>query len=108
MEFSKPNTAEKWVRYAKGPSGIKGNITDSGDSSENADQYDRFISYITEEYGGNVYDTKTVDYILGRKYKDISPKFYRHLVSIMKGEITAEEAYALIMADMEAFDKTVQ
>jgi hypothetical protein len=104
MEFSKPNTAEKWVRYAKGPSGIKGNLSDSGDDSESADAYDKFISYITEEYGGNVYDTKTVDYILGRKYKDLSPKFYRHLVSVMSGDITASEAYDRIMADVAAVD----
>jgi len=107
MEFSKPNTAEKWVRYAKAPSGIKGNISDSGDSSEDADQYDKFISYITEKYGGNVYDTKTVDYILGRKYKDLSPKFYRHLVSVMNGDITAEEAYARIMQDVAEFDQRI-
>lgn len=104
MEFSKPNTAEKWVRYAKGPSGIKGNLSDSGDDSETADQYDKFISYITEKYGGNVYDTKTVDYILGRAYKDLSPKFFRHLVSVMAGETTASEAYDLIMADVAAVD----
>jgi hypothetical protein len=104
MEFSKPNTAEKWVRYAKGPSGIKGNLSDSGDDRETADQYDKFISYITEQYGGNVYDTKTVDYILGRAYKDLSPKFYRHLVAVMAGEITASEAYGRIMADVAAVD----
>jgi hypothetical protein len=105
MEFSKPNTAEKWVRYAKAPSGIKGNISDSGDDSESADQYDQFISYITEKYGGNVYDTKTVDYVLGRKYKDLSPKFYRHLVAVMNGDITADEAYTRIMDDVAAFDQ---
>lgn len=108
MEFSKPATAEKWVRYAKAPSGIKGNLTDSGNDSENADQYDRFISHITEKYGGNVYDTKTVDYILGRKYKDLSPKFYRHITAVMNGDITAEEAYDLIMQDVAKFDSTNQ
>lgn len=104
MEFSKPNTAEKWVRYSKGPSGIKGNLSDSGDDSPDADQYDKFISYITKTYGANVYDTKTVDYILGRKYKDLSQKFNMHLVEIMEGNITAEEAYTLIMHDVAKED----
>jgi ABC-type glycerol-3-phosphate transport system substrate-binding protein len=108
MEFSKPNTAEKWVRYSKGPSGIKGNLSDSGDSSEGADQFDKFISHITQEYGGNVYDTKTVDYILGRKYKDLSPAFYRHLVSVMNGDLSADEAYEYIMQDVAAFDESIQ
>jgi hypothetical protein len=106
MEFSKPNTAEKWVRYSKGPSGIKGNLTDSGDDSAAADQFDKFISYITEKYGGNVFDSKTVDYILGEKYKDLSPKFTRHLVQVMDGKITASKAYDLISADIKQYNET--
>lgn len=108
MEFSKPNIAEKWVQYSKGPSGIEGNLSDSGDSSANADQYDKFISHITDTYGGNVYDTKTVDYILGQKYKDLSPKFYRHLVGVMNGDLSADDAYANIMADVKEFDSSSQ
>lgn len=102
MSFSTPNVAEKWVRYAKGPSGIKGNISQSGNVSKNADQFDKFISYITDKYGGNVFDSKTVDYVLGAKYKDLTTKFCQNLVAVINGKISANTAYAKILADMKS------
>ena len=102
MTFSTPNTAEKWVRYSKGPSGIKGNISQSGSEAADADQYDKFLSYITEKYGGNVFDSKTVDYVLGAQYKDLTMKFSQHLVAVIDGKLTADAAYDLILSDMEA------
>lgn len=104
MAFSTPNIAEKWIRYAKGPSGIKGNISESGSEDESADQYDRFISYITQKYGSNVFDSKTVDYVLGKKYKNITMKFCQHLVAVINGKITADEAYSRILEDMKSED----
>lgn len=101
MSFSTPSVAEKWVRYAKGPSGIKGNVSESGSLSENADQFDKFINHITIKYGGNVFDSKTVDYVLGDKYKDLTIKFSQNLVAVMDGKLTANQAYAKILADMK-------
>ncbi len=105
MAFSKPVSAEKWVRYAKAPSGIKGNISSPGNTSNENDQFDNFISYITNKYEGDVFDSKTVDYILGKKYKDISLQFNMYLGAVMDGEISADEAYNKIIADMSAIDK---
>lgn len=102
MTFSTPNVAEKWIRYAKGPSGIKGNISQSGNASTNADQFDKFISYITDKYGGNVFDSKTVNYILGEKYKDLTLNFTKYLGAVMDGKMTANTAYARILADMKS------
>lgn len=101
MSFSTANSAEKWIRYAKAPSGVKGNISKSGSDSKNADQFDRFITYITNKYGGNIFDSKTVDYILGSKYKDLTLDFTMHLGAVMDGDITAEQAYNLIVSDMK-------
>lgn len=105
MSFSTPNTAEKWIRYAKAPSGIKGNLSTSGSTSTTSDQFDNFITYITSKYEGNIFDSKTVDYILGNKYKDLTLQFTMHLGAIMNGDITANQAYALILADMKNVDK---
>lgn len=102
MTFSTPNTAEKWIRYAKGPSGIKGNISESGSISKNTDQFDNFISYITNKYGGNVFDSKTVDYVLGDKYKDLTLKFNQYLAAVVDGKMTANTAYSRILADMKS------
>jgi hypothetical protein len=104
MSFSTPNSAEKWIRYAKAPSGIKGNLSKAGSTSVKLDQFDNFITYITDKYGGNVFDSKTVDYILGSKYKDLTLPFTIHLGSVMEGEITADQAYSLIMADIKKID----
>lgn len=104
MTFSTPNVAEKWVRYAKGPSGIKGNISSAGSVSETSDQFDRFITYITDKYGGSVFDSKTVDYILGERYKDLTVKFNMHLGDVMDGTATADQAYQAILADIKSVD----
>lgn len=102
MSFSTPNVAEKWVRYSKGPSGIKGNISEFGNMPKDADQFDKFINYITTKYGGNVFDSKTIDYVLGDKYKDLTTKFCQNLVAVMDGKITADIAYSRILADMKS------
>lgn len=104
MSFSKPNSAEKWVRYAKAPSGVKGNISQAGGTSQGADQFDNFITYISDKYSGNIFDSKKVDYILGEKYKDLTLKFTKHLGAVMDGKLTAAEAYERIKADMADVD----
>lgn len=108
MAFSTPNVAEKWVRYAKGPSGIKGNISQPGDTSTEINQFDTFITYITDNYGGNVFDSKTVDYVLGEQYKDLTLQFHKYLGAVLDGKMTAEQAYINIQADMQRVDGASQ
>lgn len=104
MTFSTPNAAEKWVRYAKAPSGIKGNISAAGSVSAKTDPFDKFITFVTDKYSGNVFDSKTIDYILGEKYKDLTLQFTMHLGDVMDGKATADQAYADILAEMKAID----
>jgi hypothetical protein len=102
--FSTPNEAEKWVRYTKNPSGIKGNLSTPGDSSVKPDQYDNFITDIANKYGGNIFDDKTVDYVLGAKYKGLSLAFNMILGQVMDGKLTADKAYSEIVKDMKDVD----
>lgn len=104
MTFSTSNVAEKWVRYAKAPSGIQGNISAAGKVSAETDQFDNFITYISNKYSGNVFDSKTVDYILGEKYKDLTLQFDKYLGAVMDGKMTASAAYDNIVKDMKAVD----
>lgn len=104
MTFSKPASAEKWIRYAKAPSGILGNVSMAGGVSEETDQFDNFISYITDKYSGDIFDSKTVDYVLGEKYKDLTLQFNMYLGEIMDGKMSADEAYNKILNDMKAID----
>lgn len=105
MTFSTSNSAEKWVRYAKAPSGVKGNVSTAGDVSRNTDQFDNFITYISNKYGGNIFDSKTVDYVLGDKYKDFTLQFDQNIAAVMDGKMTADEAYEKIVAGMKEIDK---
>jgi hypothetical protein len=107
MSFSTPNAAEKWVRYAKGPSGVVGNVSMAGVVSHDANQFDRFMSYVANKYGANFFDSKTIDYILGSQYKAMTTGFCMHLADVMDGKATADEAYAAILADMKAVDEGV-
>ena len=104
MTFATPNVAEKWVRYAKAPSGILGNVSSAGKVSVETDQFDDFITYVSNKYSGNVFDSKTVDYILGEQYKDISLQFNKILGAVMDGKMTADAAYAEIIDAMEIVD----
>lgn len=104
MEFSTPNSAEKWTRYSKAPSGIKGGISEAGTTNKDVSQYDTFITQITDKYGGSIFDSKTVDYVLGEKYKDLTVKFCMRLAAVMDGKLTADEAYQQILADMKEVD----
>jgi hypothetical protein len=107
MSFSTPNDAEKWVRYTKNPSGIKGNVSTPGNGSVQPDQYDNFITDIASKYGGNIFDDKTVDYILGAKYQDLTLAFDMILGDVMDGKITADQAYAEILKDMKDIDNGI-
>ncbi len=105
MSFTAPNISEKWVRYAKEPSGIRGNVSMAGGSARGTDRFENFITYISDKYGGNVFDSKTVDYILGGKYKDLTLQFSIHLADVMDGKVTAGQAYDAIVSDMRTVDK---
>jgi len=108
MSFTTPNVSEKWVRYAKALSGVKGNISAAGSISSQPDQFDDFITSITNKYGSNIFDSATVDYILGDKYKGLTLKFAMHLGDVMDGKASADEAYAAILKDMNEVDGNIK
>lgn len=99
MAFSTSKSAELWSRYAKAPSGIKGNVSQAG---QGTDQYDKFITYISDKYGGNIYDSKTVDYVLGKKYVSLTDSFALTITDIIDGKITAAAAYDQIIHQTQA------
>ena len=100
MSFCTPQVADRWVKDTKSPSGIKGSLIAS-ESASNGNQFENFTNYITSKYNANIYDSATVDYILGDKYKGITDKFRQNLVAVIDGKITADEAYSRILTDMD-------
>lgn len=66
--WAKPEVAEKWVRYTKCPTGIKGNLTTT---SIGLDQFEDFEYSISKAYGLHMVNPADNRLIFGMKNKDI-------------------------------------
>jgi len=97
MFWSRARVAEKWVRYAKAPTGVAGNISlsDMGD-----DPFARFLTKITDKYGGNVHYSANAGYILGEKNQLLQQNINEKLLQLLNGNITAQQAYGEIMKEI--------
>jgi ABC-type glycerol-3-phosphate transport system substrate-binding protein len=91
LKLNQPDIAEKWVRYTKCPSGIKGNVTSV---SFGKDHFEDFTVNINKKYGSNKFPFSFFDHaanlILGEKHRDIN----NHTVDVVTGLISADEAIA--------------
>ncbi|MBC2704614.1 ABC transporter substrate-binding protein [Desulfobacula sp.] len=98
MFWSRPQVAEKWVRYAKAPTGLVGNISSSdiGD-----DPFDQFITRITDKYGSNVHYSANAGYILGKKNRLLQQNINEKLLQLLDKNITAQQAYDEIMKEVK-------
>ncbi|MBN1925086.1 MAG: extracellular solute-binding protein [Prolixibacteraceae bacterium] len=91
LAMNSPEMAEKWVRYTKCPTGIKGNLT--GVSFGN-DQFEDFSYHIQDKYGLNTYRYyETSAWVLDLAHEQ-TPIYF---AEVFRGEITAREAMRLII-----------
>ena len=90
MAMNQPKVADKWVRAAKSPTGIKAELSSS---SMGGDQFENFINSIEEKYGENKITLGgNSQYIF-----DYDRRFsnnYGH--EVMAGQMTADEAIRTI------------
>ena len=98
MFWSTPLVAEKWVRYAKAPTGMVGNMSTS-DSAD--DPFEQFQAAITEKYGGNVHYSANAGYIFGEENRLLQDDLNKKIIRLLDGEITAKQAYEEIMGLVE-------
>ncbi len=98
MFWSTPLVAEKWVRYAKAPTGMVGHVSTS-DSAD--DVFEQFQAEITEKYGANVHYSANAGYIFGEENRLLQDDLNEILVRLLDGEITAEKAYNEIIGLVE-------
>jgi hypothetical protein len=91
LKLCQPDIAEKWVRYTKCPSGLKGNVTSV---SFGKDQFEDFTYNIDKKYGSNKFPYSFFDQaamlILGERNKNIN----LHTIDVVTGILSAEEAIA--------------
>ncbi|MEA3514742.1 MAG: ABC transporter substrate-binding protein [Nanoarchaeota archaeon] len=98
MFWSRPPVAEKWVRYAKAPTGLVGQISIPGTAD---DQFDQFLAKITDKHGSNVHYSANAGYILGEENRLLQKDINEKLIQLLTGEITAQQAYDDIMAKVK-------
>lgn len=90
LAMNKPEMAERWVRYTKCPTGIKGNLT--GVSFGN-DQFEDFSYHVQDKYGLNTYRYyETSAWVLDLAHEE-TPIYFGE---VFRGEMTAKEAMRLI------------
>lgn len=96
--ISTPTIAEKWIRYTKAPTGIKGHLTTSDVAD---DQFEQFQSEINEKYQGRLHFSDNAGYILGEENKLVDSLIDELMIDVLDGEITAEQAHAQVLENME-------
>jgi len=98
MFWSTPLVAEKWVRYAKAPTGLVGHLS----TSDQADGvFAQFQAEITDKYGGNIHYSASAGYIFGEENRLLQDDLNEKILWLLDGEITAEQAYEEIMGLVE-------
>jgi len=88
--WSSPQIAEKWVSYAKNPTGIKGAMVKS---TFGMDQFEEFQAYISEKYKQNVRFYPEPSYALGKVSGMDKANFENTIAALLAGKVSADEAY---------------
>jgi hypothetical protein len=93
LYWCRPDVAEKWVRYTKNPTGLKGNITSSEIGS---DVFEKFQNTIVTKYGSRVGYVSDGSYINEGATPAYTSNLNATIIRVLNGEISAEKAYNLI------------
>ena len=92
--WSKPKVAEKWVRYTKNPTGLRGNLDHPTLSS---DIYERFQADMTGKYHSRLSYCADAGYVLGKEKSGLASDLNDLLRGILAGKISARDAYDNIL-----------
>ena len=81
--LNRPEVAEKWIRYTKSPSGIKGNLTSI---SFGLDKFENFQYYIEKKFGNRKVETNS--YCFGKENEMV----LNHIEDVFSGKMDAQTA----------------
>jgi ABC-type glycerol-3-phosphate transport system substrate-binding protein len=87
MFWTEPKIAEKWARYTKCPSGVKGNLTTTAFGIE---EYENFMYNIEKKYGGRKVSEVDNKIILGEKNFAVPLR----IIDVLEGKLTAQKAFS--------------
>jgi ABC-type glycerol-3-phosphate transport system substrate-binding protein len=99
LYMNTPDVAEKWTRYTKCPTGIKGNITSV---TFGQDQFEDFTYTINKKYGAHKLSFNYLDYdniVVGISKKNVNV----HINDVATGVMTADEAMADIRKQLRNY-----
>jgi hypothetical protein len=85
LYWCRPDIAEKWARYTKCPSGVKGNLTMS---SFGFDNYENFLFTIEKKYGGKKVHPISNSYLFGEKNYSLPLR----VIEVLEGKMSADQA----------------
>jgi ABC-type glycerol-3-phosphate transport system substrate-binding protein len=85
MYWCTPHVAEKWVRYTKSPSGVKGNLTST---AFGIDPYESYMYTMENKYGAKKFPQAENQYMLGEKNLT-SIK----VIEVLEGKVSPEQAF---------------
>jgi ABC-type glycerol-3-phosphate transport system substrate-binding protein len=96
LAMSKPDVAEKWARYTKCPTGLKGTITNV---SFGKDHFEEFTSTINAKYGSKKLSFNYLDnnIVLGASMRIVNMR----TIDVATGMMTADEAMADIRRQLK-------
>lgn len=98
MFWSKPKVAEKWVRYTKSPTGLRGHFTAA---EIGMDVFEQFQNRISSKYGAQVHLTENAGYLLGKENQLLQEEINKKILELLEGQITGEEAYHQIVSKLQ-------
>lgn len=85
MYWCTPHVAEKWVRYTKSPSGVKGNLTST---AFGIDPYESYMYTMENKYGAKKFPQAENQYMLGEKNLT-SIK----VIEVLEGKVSPQQAF---------------
>ena len=95
MSWARPEVAERWARYTKCPTGLRGNLVDV---SLGQDVNEQFQAYMSRKYGSRVWQFNGVhDYVLGEEGRADRDESAATLRALLTGRTTAARALAEIL-----------
>jgi len=84
--WCQPDIAEKWVRYTKCPSGVKGNLTEN---TFGADPFENYVFTMEKKYDGKMVQDVDKQFIVGEKNRSVD----LHAVEVLEGKLSAKDAF---------------
>ena len=101
MSWTSSATAEKWVRFTKNPTGIRGNLADRG--IEQGNIFEKFIVDMQNKYQDKpMRYLRTPTYVFGPDNLVTISELRQKLAMILEGKLTARHYYDEVMVRHQA------